>query len=208
MIWLVVACRQAHVDRLDRCLGSLQHDPARTVVVDAACHDRITDDLEPLRVTDGGQDFSLARLWNHGLRWAYDAGATEVAVLSSDVVGHPDSLPSLASCLRGNALTMAGPAHRTGSLILHSDRTQELRVPGGCFMLAAEHLILCDEAYRWWYTDDDAEMQARELGPVGIFTGTGLEFSEPDAGLDTAEKERWAVEDRAYFVAKWGCEPW
>ena len=205
MIWLVIACPQAHITRLHRCLGSLQHDPACTVVVDAACHDRITDELEPLRVTDGGEDFSLARLWNHGLRWAYDQGATEVAVLSSDVVGHPDSLASLASCLRGNALTMAGPADR--SLILHDTRTVHDRVPGGCFMLAAEHRLLCDEAYRWWYTDDDLEMQARALGPVGVFAGTGLQFSVPDSEL-TPERQAWAVEDRAYFEAKWGGPPW
>lgn len=205
MIWLVIACPQAHAARLDRCLGSLQHDPACTVVVDAACHDRITDDLDTLRVTDGSHDFSLARLWNHGLRWAYDAGATEVAVLSSDVVGHPDSLNTLASCLRGNALTMAGPSDR--SRILDGARTVHDRVPGGCFMVAAEHRLFCDEAYRWWYSDDDLEMQARALGPVGVFAGTGLQFSVPDSEL-TPERQGWAVEDRARFVEKWGCEPW
>lgn len=207
--WLVVACPQSRADELERCLGSLQHDPERTTVVTALRHDVLVRPPYGTLAVDTEDDFSLARLWNLGLRHAYAQGATEVAVFASDVVGHPDSIPILAGLMRANGLSMAGPAwHNTGSLILHSDRTTELRVPGGCFMLAAEHGLLCDERYRWWFTDDDLEMAARAVAPVGIFGGTGLSLSRPDTGLDTPEKERWAEEDRALFVEQWGCEPW
>lgn len=207
MIWLVVACPQSRAAELERCLGSLQHDPAHTTVVTALRHDVLIRPHYGTLAVDTEDDFSLARLWNMGLAHAYRQGATEVAVIASDIVGHPDSLTILAGDLRTNALSMAGPAWSGQSRILHGPRTTTDRVPGACFMLAAEHGLLCDEGYRWWYTDDDLEMAAREVAPVGVFTGTGLALSQPDSTL-TPERQAWAVEDRARFVTKWGCEPW
>jgi len=208
-IWLVTACPQAHADRLAHLAASLDHDPDRTVVVTSRHHDRLHPDhvARAWYWTDNGADFNLARLWNHGLRLAYEAGATEVAVLSTDVTGTPDSLTRLRDSMRTNGCVMAGPSFRQDSAVFaDTDRTTHRRVPGGCYMLAAEHQLLCDTAYRWWYSDDDLETQARQIGPVGIFAGTGLEMG-PDSAL-TDERAVWAVEDRAHYVAKWGREPW
>ena len=210
-IWLVTACPEAHADRLHNMLDSLGHPDERTVIVTAANHDRLDGRHVPGEawfLISQRARFSLADLWNRGLSHAYDAGATEVAVLSTDVTGTPDSLRRLRDSMRTNACTMAGPnLYGPDNMILCGvDRTAHRRVPGGCWMVAAEHRLLCDEAFRWWYTDDDLETQAREVGPVGVFDGTGLTMG-PDSAL-TEERARWAAEDRARYVAKWQREPW
>lgn len=211
--WLVIACPGSRADEVRRCLGSLGHPPEQTVVVTAEHHDPLALERLPhgvLMHSADDLDFSLPRLWNRGLQIAYlgDPEPTEVAVCASDIVGHPGSLPTLAAMMRTQQWVMAGPTLHGGSTrTLDADRTATERVPGACFMLAAEHRLLCDEAYRWWYGDDSLEMEARQLGPVGVVAGTGLELSQPDTAL-TPERQRWAVEDRARFVAQWGCEPW
>lgn len=208
MIWLVIACPGSRADELGRCLGSLRHDTERTVVVTAQHHDPLPRAAANLYV-DRGEDFALTRLWNRGLTHAYNEGATHVAVLASDTIGHPGSLPILAAAMDLHGWAMAGPTSINGghTRTLPERRTAGDRVPGACFMLDARHRLYCDERYRWWYGDDDLEMQARECGPVGVLDGTGLELSQPDTALD-ADRQRWATEDRAMFVAKWGREPW
>jgi len=219
--WLVVPCPQARVAELGRCLSSLAHDPDRTVIVTAQHHDPIPTapvtfaidgdviDHPPAArlLRDRGQGFSIARLWNLGLTHAYDHGATSVAVFASDVTGRPDSIPLLADLMATTGCVLAAPALEGETRILTGPRTTHDRIPGGCWMVDARHRLLCDESYRWWYADDDLEMRARKLGPVGLFAGTGLALG-PDAGLDTAEKRGWAEEDRARFVTEHGCEPW
>lgn len=213
--WLVVACPGSRADELARCLGSLQHPPERTVVVSQLGHDPHPD----ARITAVEGGFSLPALWNLGLRFAYGdvpdylhrpgPPADYVAVLASDTIGHPGSLPTLAAMMATQGWTMAGPDLTGGpTRTLPPERTQYDRVPGGCFMLDARHRLLCDDRYRWWFGDDDLEVRARRLGPVGLCAGTGLELSQPDTGLDTDEKRQWATEDRALFVAEHGCEPW
>ncbi len=80
-------------------------------------------------------------------------------------------------------------------------------MPAECWLVAGELGLRADERMRWWYADDDLEMQARQRGPVGVVGGTGLELGELSSAL-SAEQQRWAVEARELFVRKWGCQPW
>ena len=73
-------------------------------------------------------------------------------------------------------------------------------------MVGLDHGLACDPQFRWWYTEDDLEMQARQIGPVGLVGACPVEH-RTSHGLDPL-RARWAVEDRERFVAKWGCEPW
>ena len=210
-IWLVTACPEAHADRLHAMLASLGHPDERTVVVTAKHHDRLNGRHVPGEawfLIDHRHEFSLAHLWNLGIAHAYEHDATEVAVVSTDVTGTPDSLRRLRDSMRANACTMAGPnlSGPASMVLVGVDRTAHRRVPGGCWMLAAEHGLFCDVQYRWWYADDDLETQAREIGPVGVFAGTGLTMG-PDSEL-TEERAAWAVEDRERYIAKWHREPW
>lgn len=217
-VWLVVPAPGERTAELRACLTSLGHPPGRTVVVTS----RVTEPVAPAAIADlarnwiidGPDGVNIGRWWNAGLDLAYEKGATEVAVFSSDVTGVapcdgiPGSVDRLAASMRSHGCVMGGPNFVTGGniVMVGMDRTVHKRVPGGCFMLAAEHRLRCDESYRWWYTDDDVEAQARQLGPVGIFAGTGL-VAGADSELDD-DRERWAVEDRARYVAEWGVKPW
>ncbi len=115
----------------------------------------------------------------------------------------------LGAFLRKNNLTMVGPNPWTDEekfFRLGDVRSPHGRVPGCFWMLAGDSGLRVDEEFRWWYSDDDFEMQARQRSGAGILHGTGL-VGGPDTPLNE-EKGQWAVEDRAKFVKKWGIEPW
>ncbi len=153
----------------------------------------------------------IARWWNAGLVYiAQHAQARhEVLALSSDCVGTEYSVAMLAVYLRKHSLTLVGPNPWSDDFRvfqLGDQRSPQGRVPGCFWMLAGESGLRLDEAFRWWYSDDDFEMQARKHGGCGLVPGTGL-VGGPDTPLNE-EKERWAAEDRCKFVQKWGIEPW
>lgn len=213
--WLVVPCQRTRLDHLRQLVTSLAHPYDRVVVV--------TDDVNVLPLDlpyvhfvrrDPEVGINLAAWWNVGLDYVadyYDGDQPyEVAVLTSDVVGRPDSLRLLAARLRRDNWSMIGPnlaAEGDASWTLDQQRTVLTRVPAECFMLAGELGLRADERLRWWYADDDLEMQARQRGPVGIIGGTGLRLAEPSTEL-SAEQQRWAVEGRELFARKWNRQPW
>ena len=213
--WVLVPCQRSRLPLLRRLLESLQH-PAERVMIVGTLPDPLTlVDLAGIAehlVVFPSTEISIAKWWNLGLdaiAAQAQPDAYEVLVVSSDYVGTVHSVGILALFLRANTLAMSGPEH-------HSDQPQIFRrdsvrsaygrVPGACFMLAGEFGSRADENFRWWYTDDDFEMQARHLSAVGIVPGTGL-VSGPDTPL-SEQCLQWAQEDRARYVAKWGKEPW
>ena len=117
---------------------------------------------------------------------------------------------ALAVFLRQNNLTMVGPDHHSNlpsRIFRIADRRHcQARVPGGCWMIAGESGLRVDESFRWWYSDDDFEMQARQVSGSGVVAGTGL-VAEADTPMSEL-KQQWAREDRPKFAAKWGQEPW
>lgn len=210
--WLVVTAPRERTDELRRCLTSLEHPPKRVVVVTSRVTEPVdlahVSDLTGAVIEDPGCDVNIARWWNRGLRYATDNGATEIGVFSSDVTGRPGDVDRLAQLMRATpGCVMAGPAlGEEGVWDLSDVRTATRRVPGGCFMLAAEHRLRLDERFQWWYSDDDLEMLARSKGCVATFSGLSLRMA-PDTPL-TPDKARMAELGRDLFVSKWGVEPW
>jgi hypothetical protein len=213
--WVVVPCQRSRLDMLKRLLDSLQHPKHHVVIV--------ATQPEPLGFADIGShsdhivlchrtEHYISTWWNLGLSYARHMAIEpryEVLVLSSDNVGRPDSIAMLATFMRERNLTMVGPNPWTNHIRifkLHDVRGCHDRVPGGCWMLAGESGLRVDEEFRWWYSDDDLEMQARAHGGAGILPGTGL-VGGPDSPLDV-ERQLWAFQDREKFVAKWGKQPW
>lgn len=203
-------------------LRSYAH-PADRVVIVATQPDPLTrSDLAGLAdhvVLHDDTAHLIGAWWNRGLDYIAERageGEFEVFAPSSDVVGTPESIPRLRRFLRGAGLVMVGPdyhggpdrpAHPSHQIFqLNDTRTVHRRVPGACWMLAGELKLRVDPQFRWWYSDDDLEMQSRAAGGVGILAGTEL-VPGPDSGL-SAEKAVWAQEDRQKFVKKWGREPW
>lgn len=216
--WVVVPAPRSRTAELVAGVESLDHDPARVVMVTTCPAPVDPADVAHLGtlVLYEGTDVNISRWWNLGLGFAYDGEirATggrdpfEVLVMGSDVSGRPGSVEDLAAGMRARGLVMAGPdwGDQGDQTWTGRRRTVFTRVPGPCFMLAGEVGLRCDERFRWWYADDDLEMAARQAGPVGLVTGTGL-VHEGDKPLDP-EKEIFAAEDLDLYVRKWGVAPW
>lgn len=226
--WVLIPCQRSRLSLLREAILSYAH-PADRVVVVATQPDPLTPrDLEGIAdhvVLHDDTAHLIGAWWNRGLDYitertesAGSAGSEpfEVFAPSSDVIGTPESIPVLRGFLRSNGLVMVGPDYHGGAarpahpshqiFRLEDTRTVHRRVPGACWMLAGESKLRLDPQFRWWYSDDDLEMQARQAGGVGIMQDTGL-MPGPDTAL-SGEKLLWAHEDRQKFVTKWGHEPW
>ena len=144
-----------------------------------------------------------------GFNYLAGPGEYEVMCVGSSHVGAPHTVRMLTSALRVRDLMMVGPdlcfdLPPTWVLGLINDRKDGNRIPPECFMVRGELGLRFDPEFRWWYSDDDFEMQARQLGPVGLVGGTGFRQSA-NHPLDV-EQTQHAHEDRGKFMAKWGPE--
>lgn len=212
--WILCPCQRSRLPLLKRLLSSLQHPSDRVVVVTTQPNPieiKDLDDIAGHRLLWPYEEHHIAKWWNLGLNYIASIARSnyEVLAISSDYVGTNYSVAMLGVFLRRHGLTMVGPNHWSGNAVYFGpddERHATGRVPGGCWMLAGESGLRVDENFRWWYSDDDLEMQARQYSGTGILPGTGL-VAEADTPL-SAEKEQWAKEDRQKFIDKWKQEPW
>jgi hypothetical protein len=194
-------------------ITSLGHPKDRVVVI-ATLPDPLTkEDLVGYAdhvVLCNFTEHYIGKWWNVGLDYVRDHAQLEheALVISSDYVGTKYSVAALGAALRQKNLTMVGPNLYTDQLKcmgLHDRCTVFDRVLGACWMLAGESGLRVDEQFRWWYTDNDIDWQARHCKGIGLVPHTGL-IPEPDSALNE-EKGRWAQEDLIKFEAKWGHKP-
>lgn len=217
--YVVTPCKRSRVDELIRLVDSLAVEPDHVVVITTQ-----PDPIEPgdlkgranhlLRFTRPGMLFGE---W-FNLGFQYLAGTDdpyEVLCVGSSLICGPDTIPQLRDALRTHDLTMVGPdifGHLGGGQVdiqhAHDQRTLHNRVLANCFMVRGELGLRFDPEFRWWYSDDDLEMQARQFGPVGNVGGVTVRMTHPDGHYLTEEQAIWATEDRAKFVEKWQKEPW
>lgn len=213
--WVVVPCQRSRLDLLRRLLDSLEHPKNHVVIIatqpDSLGFADIGGHADHIVLAHRTEQY-ISTWWNLGLNYVREFAEKrehEVFVVSSDNVGRPDSIAMLATFMRDNNLAMVGPnPWQDFARIFRIEHARGChdRVPGGCWMLAGESGLRVDEQFRWWYSDDDLEMQAREHSGAGILPGTGL-IAGPDTEL-SLEKQLWAVQDRRKFVEKWGKQPW
>ena len=153
-------------------------------------------------------------------------GATQVLLLNTDAQISRRGIQTLGEALYQLDVSVCGPDYRgvckdpnfplLNSPKINRSRSQipwTHRVPGFCMMVRVEdaisdyYQIYPDEEMRWWYSDDDIEWQAREARGTALIPG--VEVRHPPAGGTLLDETlgRWAQEDLAKFVAKWGSEP-
>lgn len=210
--WVLVPCQFSRLAMLKNLLVSLDHPTEKVVVVTTIPEVIRKDDLigysEHVLIIDSP---SIACWWNAGLDYIKTRTQKfhEVLAISSDYTGTNYSVAMLGAFMRQHGLTMSGPNPHTDQpkfFTLATPRNPLDRVPGACWMLAGESGLRADEQFRWWYSDDDLDMQARQAGGSGSIPGTGL-VGGPDTPL-SEQKFQWAAEDRQKFISKWGLEPW
>jgi hypothetical protein len=214
--WVLVPCQRSRRDLLIRLLESLDHPRDHVVIVATVPEPLTADELDGYAnhvISYPTPEQHISRWWNAGLDYIESVRASrrhwEVLAISSDYQGTPYSVAVLGTFLRCRDLVMVGPDHHSDQeriFTFDQQRNVMERVPGACWMLRGESGLRVDTDFRWWYSDDDLEMQARKAGGVGVVPGTGLV-----SGLDSylsEEKAIWAAEDRAKFIDKWSRQPW
>ena len=192
-------------------LHDLNHPPERVCIVSCGPHPIRPRDISDLAGTlvQVPDPMPLFGAWlNDGFDVIADRDpAAEVLCIGSSLTPRNGLADMLAAEMRAQGWIMASPDfHQRQTHRLIGARSTHDRISGHCFMLALEPGLRCDPRFRWWYTEDDLEMQARQVGAVGLVGGCPVTH-ETSHGLDPL-RARWAVEDRARFVTKWGCEPW
>lgn len=218
--WVLVPCSRSRRGELYELLSGLRHPTDRVVVVTTT-----EDGLQPIDVGDWADHLvtvpwdgmRISEWWNAGLDFIASTrrhdDRWEVLVIGSDAKGTPAGVTALREALRAHTLSMVGPDFHgrlsPGDMEVFGPRDHRdviRRLPGSCFMVAGEEGLRCDPLLRWWYSDDDLEMQARHLNGAGLVGGVDL-LHTTDHPLDE-EQTRWATEDRERFVTKWGRQPW
>lgn len=218
--WVVTPCHRGRLEELHGLLDSLQHPPERTVIVTTAVPDPIVPPDMHGRAGNLCIYTKPGMLFGQWINLAFDYIATidstdrEVLCVGSSLRGQPSTVPMLAAALRGHGLAMVGPDlfDRLGPGQVEEHRADERtlynRVPGICFMVPGELGLRFDPEFRWWYGEDDLEMQARQHAAVGLVGAAGVTLTAPNGHELNAEQAQHATEDRVKFVERWGHEPW
>ena len=213
--WVLVPCARSRVGEVERLLCTLMADAETTVVVttlpDPVQH-RDVEWLAEHLITFERPGMFFGAWFNFGLDYiARQEGNQphEVCCVGSSHSGATRTVEMLTTALRKHELAMVGPDLCFGLepgvvLTLQGERTHGKRIPPECFMVPNEQGLRFDAAFRWWYSDDDFEMQARQRGSVGLVGGTG--FRQAGNHPLTAETGQYAFEDRGKFMTKWGSE--
>lgn len=211
--WVIVPCPASRVAELQQLLTDLAHPASNVVVVTTLPH--------PVEAAQ------LVGLADHLVLWPepgmtiglwMNAGLDHIAsiaplnaryafITGSDTRADPGVLGRLTAGMERLGLVMGGPGAADEVLSDPRERTLWRRVSPEFFMLDLRHGLRYDPEFRWWYDADDLEMQARQVGPVGLIAEVGLHQALWGHDLSPTQQQH-AIEDRAKFVTKWGQEPW
>jgi len=218
-LWLLVPCPGRRTHELVDLAKTLALPPNRVVAVTTPPDPVNRADVAGLAdtlITMPSPDMLFGVWLNTGLdhiaTQVRDGETYEIACLSSDARCTAEDVPLLVDALRAHQLAMTGPdlhGHLAPGEVLISrgadPRTLHNRIHGSAFVVAGELGLRFDPQFRWWYSDDDFETQARVTGGVGLVGGTSFHHLDHPP---TAQAQEWAPVDRAKYVAKWGHEPW
>ncbi len=123
-------------------------------------------------IVDQGEPINIQRWWNGGIDKAVECGADVVVVVNDDVRAGEGALIELAKRIQPDQYGSPALAW------LHDPQHAEMRVTpitGYCFALDPQR-IRPDEAFKWWYGDNDLELRARALNPApGVISVTCLD---------------------------------
>lgn len=157
-------------------------------------------------------DLSISQMWNLGLDTAakrYD-GPHNVAVLNNDLRVPPGFLDDLARGLRTarDHLIAYPNIHDlpADAIVPTSNPTTGLSMSGWAFMVRGEAGLRVDEQFRWWFGDNDLQLQAEKLGgKVVCVGGVTCEHLHPNESTQAnPDLQQIAKEDEGRFWAKWG----
>ena len=135
---------------------------------------------------------NIQKWWNLGIKRAEKQGAKFVAVLNDDVWISPGSLQTMAYEALVQDVPLVFPSPHSGQLA------------GYCWVLNLKYQVRPDNRFRWWYGDNDLQMQAQALNK---YIYVPVEVKHLQSGESTAENsflQELAEVDHYKFIRKWG----
>lgn len=150
----------------------------------------IVDNVEWHVIESWSFNHRIYAMWNAGVRSAQMGHADYVAVLNDDIVILPGTLRSLAEVLErepnvGVVYPDASRATAQGFGPVDMVPTKGTWGAGGmtgfCFVFRADLGVEFNDAYNWWYGDDDFEERVRSTGLL-VARVTGLPIDHTPSG--------------------------
>lgn len=224
---VVIATHNRPVE-LRRCVEAIGPQADRIIIVDNASTPPVAyADFDGLPngpdsiISDGEQPPNLSRLWNVGLTRAEmimshsGIDVYDVAVLNDDAVPPPGWFEAVSHGIRVLGADAAS-SDPFGHLPLgvyrqfgaEAPMAVTTRLAGWAMMLRGEwDGARFDERMRWWASDDDLSLRARQAGGLVHVGG----FPVPNTGADTSTTgvlAEQAAKDMQTFVDIHGRRPW
>ena len=208
--WVLVPCPGRRTHELLQLISDVQH-PEDNICVVTTDPDPVSRQKEIKHLVHLNAELNYAKWLNAGIEYIaqIDTSARYVFITGSDTRCNASTLNKLVNGAEAHSLVMCGPDYcGRGTHVIDKSLSRQLhyRVPPEYFLLDLRSGLKLDEQFRWWYSEDDLEMQARSIGQVGLISDVYVAQFEEHTMNDTVES--WAVEDRNKFKQKWGVEPW
>ena len=136
-------------------------------------------------------EINIQKWWNTGIAFAEEHGAKFVAVLNDDVAISPGSLQAIAFDVEEKDVPLGFPFPHSGQLA------------GYCWVLNLKFPVRPDERFKWWYGDNDLQMQAQLISKY-IYVSSSVEHLEANklTSSDTLLSSL-GEQDHLEFVKKW-----
>lgn len=156
---------------------------------------------------DPGRELNISEWWNMGIKAAAVAAdgrramlgrdrerlhEWDVVVVNDDAIVLPGLVAGLSAGMRAGTADLAYPGLPSGRVT---------PITGWCFMLRGEAGIMADPQFRWWYGDNDIELQARAKGGAVAVPGCQVTHLSP-GGHDDSMRAQIAA-DTELFHKKW-----
>lgn len=199
----------------------LTDEEVEVVVVDNASAQPFRSNVARV-IHDWTQPPNLSAFWNMGLNYthmsherSWEIDDYVVAVLNDDLVLPPRFVQTLGEAIKESGCDIAFPDQfGVGSNVINQKppgTCQDLtrRMTGFAFAIKGSSGLRADTSLRYWYGDDDLEMQARQKN--GLILVGGLKVNHLDENgffSKSPALQRQAERDRVTFVEKWGFQPW
>ncbi len=146
---------------------------------------------------DSSRELNIHEWWNMGIKAAAmtagDRPEWNVLVVNDDIIAPPRLAFSLSCGMRAGPAALAYCSPPNGHNITP--------ITGWCFMLRGEAGIMADTQFRWWYGDNDIELQARAKGGSAAVPGCQVAHLYP-GGHDHLMPEQIRA-DTELFHKKW-----
>lgn len=160
------------------------------------------DDREVIPSSYGAMN--IQRWWNEGIEFAVRRGADVVVLCNDDVAAAPGALLQLAAHIEAGEASspmLVWPqddAHAAGRVT---------SISGYCFALDPAR-IRPDEAFSWWYGDNDLELRARAMmmatGVGGALGVRGLDITHLRTDFAYDRPVQHLIDaDRALFTRRY-----